>query len=193
MMTEARRSWRGRRIAPRTPAEAWGAFLRGAGFALVLVVGALAIALIAFGGDMGLRPRNAWDFLWVKATLVLILPVALGYEAWLLWSRLAAFRRGEVFVDEDEVSPEAVPAGPVRKRRETPAQARRRKAFWRELALVTAIWLFCAGIVGWIVLSDLQAGRPPGQMGALFLGLLVLYPVYVMLSVWLKTEKDRGR
>jgi hypothetical protein len=30
-------------------------------------------------------------------------------------------------------------------------------------------------------------------MGRLLAGLLVVYPVYVVLSVWLKNEKDRGR
>jgi hypothetical protein len=192
-VTVKRRIWRGKRLAPRTPGEAWLAFAREAGFALVLVAGALAIALIAAGGDINLRPRIAWDYLWVKVALALILPLVLGYEIWLLWTRLASLRQGEVFVADDEVSPDAVPSASGRKRRETPAQARRRKAFWRETALVTAIWLFCIGIVSWVSLADWQAGRPLGQMGRLLAGLLVVYPVYVVLSVWLKNEKDRGR
>lgn len=192
-MAVDRRIWRGKRVAPRTPGEAWLAFAREAGFALVLVAGALAIALIAVGGDINLRPRIAWDYLWVKVTLALILPLVLGYELWLLWTRLAALRRGEVFVDDDEVSPDAVPARSGRNRRETPAQAKRRKAFWREMTLVTAIWLFCTGIVCWVSLAEWQAGRPLGQMGLLLLGLMVMYPAYVVLSVWLKNEKDRGR
>lgn len=192
-MADGRSSWRGKRVAPRTPGAAWAVFFRETGFALVLVLGVLAIALIVAGGDLALRPRHTWDYLWVRVTLILILPLALGYEVWLLWTRLAAFRRGEVFVDDDEVSPDAVPAGPARKRRETPAQAKRRKAFWRELVLVTGVWLFCTGVVGWVSWAEWQAGRPLGQMGTLLIGLLVLYPVYVLLSVWLKNEKDRGR
>lgn len=192
-MTEPRRTWRGKDVAPQTPREAWRRFAVESAVVLVVVGGIVAIAVIASSGDLTLRPKVLWDYLWVRVTAVLLVPVVLGYEIWLLWSRLAAFRRGEVFVDDDEVAPDAVAPGSTRKRRETPAQVRRRKAFWRELAIVTAIWLFFAGLVGWVAFADWQAGRPMGEMGKLFLGLLVMYPAYVVLSVYLKNEKDRGR
>jgi hypothetical protein len=188
-----RSTWRGRTVAPRIPREAWRRFAVETAVVLAVVGGIVVIAMIVSSADLTLRPKVAWDYLWVRVTAALLVPLVLGYEIWLLWSRLAAFRRGTVFVDDDEVAPDAVPPPATRKRRETPAQARRRRAFWRELALVTAIWLFCTGLVGWVAFADWQAGRPLGDMGKLFLGLLVLYPAYVVLSVYLKNEKDRGR
>lgn len=192
MMAEERTSWRGRIVAPRTPREAWVRFGTEVGLVLTIVAGIAAIVILTDDGDT-LRPKLWLDYFWINLMAVVLVPLVLGYEIWLLRRRLQAFAKGEVFVDDDEVSPDAVPAASKRKRRETPAQARRRKAFWRELILVTVVWLFCAGLFGWVTVTEWIGGRSAGVVGKVFLLLLVLYPVYVILSVSLKNDKDRGR
>lgn len=191
-MTEPRRTWRGRRVAPRTPGEAWGAFARETGFALVIVLGIAVVALFVALDEVSLNPRNLWDYIWIKAVALVLVPLIFGYEVWLLWKRLAAFRRGEVFVDSDEVSPEAVPAPSTRKKRETAAQKKRRKAFWREMIIITAIWLFCTIAVGVLVVDDWLKDRPFGETGLMFVGLLAIYAVIVAINVKEKRDKDRG-
>lgn len=191
-MTETRRAWRGRRVAPRNPAEAWGAFARETGFALVIVLGVAVVALFVALDEVSLNPRNWWDYIWIKAMALVLVPLMLGYEIWLLWKRLAAFRRGEVFVDSDEVSPEVVPPPSTRKKRETAAQKKRRKAFWREMIIITAIWLFCTVAVAVLVVDDWLKGRPFGEAGLMFVGLLAMYAVIVVINVKEKRDKDRG-
>lgn len=191
-MAGERKTWRGKRVAPRTPGEAWGAFVRETGFALVIVLGIAVVALMVASGEATLNPRNRWDYLWIKVVAAGIIPLILAYEGWLLWQRLSAFRRGEVFVDVDEHSPDAVPPPSRSKRRETPAQKKRRKEFWRNLVIITAIWLFCTVAVGVLVVDDWLKGRPFGETGVFFLGLLVMYLVIVVLSVKEKRDKDRG-
>lgn len=189
----ARTTWHGRRVAPQTPAQAWAAFGRETGLALAMVAGVLAIALVVAAGEIDLRPRVLWDYIWVKWTVALIVPLILGYEAWLLRTRLAALRAGDVHVEPDEVDPAAVPPPSRRRRKPTPAQARRARAFRRELILVTAIWLFCAGAAGFMLVQDLRAGRPlTGQSGGMLAGLVALYVAYVVLSLRLKRDADRG-
>jgi hypothetical protein len=191
-MTEPRRTWRGKRVAPRTPREAWGAFARAMGLALVVGAGIAAIMLLVAQDQVSLNPKNRWDFFWIKVAAYTVGPLVLGYEVWILWTRLSAFRRGEVFVDSDEVSPDAVPAPSTRKRRETPAQKKRRKSFWRMMIFITAVWLFCFGAVGVLVVDDFRKGRPFGETGLLWVGLLVIYVVIVVLSVKEKRDADRG-
>jgi len=191
-MTEARRTWRGKRVAPRTPGEAWAAFARAVGFALVIGAGILVIMLLAAQGEVSLNARNRVDFFWIKVGALTIGPLVLGYEIWLLWSRLSAFRRGEVFVDDDEVSPEAVPAPSTRKKRETAAQKKRRNTFWVTMSAITAVWLFCAGAAAVLVVDDFRKGRPYGEAGMFLIGLVVLYVVIVVLTVKEKRDKDRG-
>jgi hypothetical protein len=192
-VAKERITWRGRTVAPRTPREAWRRFAAEMGLILTVLAGVLVIAYITGDGSSLMRVTVWWDYLWVKLMTVVLLPVVFGYEIWLLRRRLVAFAKGEIFVDDDELSPDAVPAMSTRKRRETPAQAKRRKAFVRELALVTVVWLFCAGVIGWVTVSEWWQGKPTGQVGLMFIALLVVYPVYVVLSVHLKREKDRGR
>jgi len=191
-MTEARRTWRGKRVAPRTPREAWAAFARAMGFALVVGAGIVVIVMLVAQGEVSLNPRNRWDFFWIKLGALTVGPLVLGYEVWLLWSRLAAFRRGEVFVDSDEVSPDALPPPSKRKKRETAAQKTRRKNFWRVMIFITAVWLFCAGAAALLVVDDFRKGRPFGEAGMFLIGLVVLYIVIVVLSVKEKRDKDRG-
>ena len=190
-MAKERDSWRGRMIAPRTPKEAWVRFAKEAVVILAVVAGILVLVILTDDGQT-LRYKLWVEYFWVSWSAVILVPLVLGYQIWLLWQRLRAFAKGEVFVDVDEVSADAVPAASRRKRRETPAQARRRKAFWRELVLVTVIWLFCAGLFGWASVTEWIGGRSAGIVGKMFLVLLVLYPAYVILSVSLKNDKDRG-
>lgn len=192
-MMNARTTWRGRRVAPTTERAAWAAFGRETGVALAVVAGVLAIAQVVAAGEVALRPRVLWDYLWVKATVVLIVPSILSYEVILLLNRLSALREGEVHVEPDEADPALVPPPARRRRKPTPAQLRRARAFRRELALVTAIWLFCAGAAAFMLVQDLRAGLPlMGQAGALLAGLVALYAVYVVLAVHLKRDADRG-
>ena len=191
-MTEARSTWRGRRVAPRTPGEAWGAFARAIGLALVIGAGIAAIMMLTAQGDVSLNPKNRWDFFWIKLGALTIGPLVLAYEVWLLWRRLSAFKRGEFFVDDDEHSPDAVPAPSNRKKRETLAQKKRRKDFWRMMIFITAVWLFCAGAAAVLVVDDFRKGRPFGEAGMFLIGLVVIYVVIVVLSVKEKRDKDRG-
>lgn len=191
-MTDALHIWRGKRVAPRTPGEAWGAFARAMGLALVIGAGIAVILLFVAQGQVSLNPRNRWDFFWIKLGALTVGPLVVGYEIWLLWSRLSAFRRGEVFVDFDEHSPDAVPAASTRKKRETVAQIKRRKSFWRFMAFVTAVWLFCTGAVALLLVDDFRQGRPLGETGLFLIGLVVIYLVIVVLSVKEKRDKDRG-
>jgi hypothetical protein len=190
-MTEARRIWRGRSVAPRTSAEAWAAFARAMGLALVIGAGIVVVMVLA-QGEASLNPRNRLDFFWIKVAALVFGPLVLGYEVWLLWQRLSSFRRGEVFVDDDEHSPAAVPAESTRKRRETAAQKKRRKAFWRVMIAITAVWLFCAGAAAVLVVDDFRKGRPFGEPGMFLIGLVVVYVVIVVLTVKEKRDKDRG-
>lgn len=192
-MTEPRRTWRGKMVSPRTPAEAWWRFAVEMTVILAILGGIFVVALMTWTGGVTLEPKARVTYLWIIIGAGAILPLVVGYEFWILWKRLSAFARGEVFVDVDEVSPEDAPAPAVRKRRETPAQAKRRKAFWREMILVTVIWLFCVGVMGWVAASEWLDGKPLGNLGTMLAGLMVLYPIYVILSVYLKNEKDRGR
>lgn len=139
-----------------------------------------------------MTPRNEMDWLWIILSAAWVVPVIVGLEIWLLWKRLSAFRRGEVFVDDDEVAPEDAPPVSRRKRRETPAQARRRRKFWRELGLITVVWLFCTGLIGWVSFDYWMSGKPLGNMGTVLLGLLVVYPVLLVIMVQDKQDKDRG-
>ncbi|MDP3195745.1 hypothetical protein [Tabrizicola sp.] len=191
-MTEARRVWRGRRVAPRTPREAWGAFAAEVGVAAMVGIGIAVVLLLVAQDEISLNPRNLWDFFWIRVGALTIGPLVLGYEVWLLWQRLSAFRRGEVFVDDDEHAPDAVPAPSGRKRRETAAQKKRRKTFWRVMILITAVWVFCAGAAAVLVVDDFRKGRPFGEAGMFLIGLVALYVVIVVLSVKEKRDKDRG-
>ena len=192
-MTDTRRTWRGKWVSPQTPGEAWRRFAVDLAVILAVAGGVLAVTLMALPGGVNLNPGAERTYLFVLIGAAIVLPVMLGYEIWLLWQRLSAFRRGEVFVDVDEVAPEDAPPPSRRKRRETPAQARRRKKFWREMFIFGAIWLFCTGLLGWASISEWLAGRSAGNIGLMFMAVLALLPVYVVLSVHLKLEKDRRR
>jgi hypothetical protein len=191
-MMAAPRSWRGRAVAPATPAEAWRAFGRETAVILAVIAGVAVVALLIAGRGIGPVFRTEWAFFWLVVGAAVLVPLALGYEVWLLRRRLAAFAAGGVFVDADEVSP-AVATQAGRKRRETPAQRRRRRAFLREAAVFGTVWLFCTGMVGWMTWHDWQAGRPGlGQSVSLFVALLAALPVWLVLSLWLKSRADRG-
>lgn len=191
-MAAERTTWRGKRVAPRTPGQAWAAFARAIGLALVIGLGIAAILLLVQQGEASLNPKNRWDFFWIKVGAAILGPLVLGYELWLLQTRLAAFRRGEVFVDDDEVSAEAVPAPSTRKKRETAAQVRRRKAFRRQMILITWVWLFCAGAAAVLVVDDWRKGKPFGEAGMFLLALIAIYVVIVVLTLKEKRDKDRG-
>lgn len=192
MMALGRRSWRGRLVAPRTPAEAWRAFALEMLTFLAIVAGILVVFVLTAQGGVTLEPRGRFSFFLILVGAVTVVPLFVIYEVWLLRSRIAAFRRGEHFVDLDEAAPDAVPPPSGRKRRETPAQARRRRAFWRETVLMGIVWLFCTGVIGWVALDLWLEGRPLGNLGPALGGLVVLYPVAVFLSYRSKVEKDRG-
>ena len=179
-------------VSPQTAGEAWRRFALEMAGILAIVGGILAIALLLAPGGATLMPKGRMDYLWIILGAGMVLPLAFGYEIWLLGKRLAAFRRGEVFVDDDEIAPADAPAPSRRKWRETPAQARRRRAFWREMALITVVWLFCTGLFGWVAVDQWLEGKPVGTFGPILLGLVILYPVIVYLSVYLKNQKDRG-
>lgn len=168
------------------------AFARAIGLALVIGAGIVVIMMMATQGEISLNARNRFDFFWIKVGAIVFGPLVLGYEIWLLWTRLAAFRRGEVFVDDDEHAPDAVPAPSTRKRRETPAQKKRRRAFWRVMIFITAVWLFCAGAAAVLLFDDFRKGRPMGESGLFLIGLVVIYIVIVVLTVKEKRDKDRG-
>lgn len=188
-----RTTWHGRRVAPRTEREAWVAFWRETGIGLALVAGVAGIAVVVDAGDVNLRPRTLWDYLWLKAAVVATVPLILTYEIALLRARLDALRAGDVHVEPDEADPAAVPPPSRRRRKPTPAQLRRARAFRLELVLVTALWLFLAGAAAVGLWLDLRAGRPlMGQAGKLLAGLVVLYVVYLVATFSLKRDADRG-
>lgn len=191
-MTKTRRTWRGKWVAPRTPGEAWRRFARNMLLVFAVVGGLAAIALLTVPGGATLNPRNELGLLWIILGAAWVVPLVIVLEIWTLWDRLAAFRRGEIHVEDDEVAPGDAPPPSRRKRRETPAQARRRKKFWIETGLFTAVWLFCTGLIGWVSFEYWMAGKPLGNMGAILLGLLVIYPVIIVIMVQDKQDKDRG-
>ena len=116
-MADERKTWRGKRVAPRTPREAWAAFAAEMGMALVIGLGIAVVLLLVAQEQISLNPKNWWDFFWIRVGALTLGPLVIGYEVWLLWRRLSAFRRGEVFVDVDEHAPDAVPPPSGRKKR----------------------------------------------------------------------------
>ena len=191
-MTETRRTWRGKWVAPRTPGEAWRRFARNMLGILAVLAGILVIVLLTMPGGATLQPKGERDFLLIIIASIWVVPLAIVLQVWTLMDRLAAFRRGEIHVEDDEIAPGDVPPPSRRKRRETPAQARRRRKFWIETGLFTAVWLFCTGLIGWVSFEYWMAGKPLGNMGAILLGLLIIYPVIIVIMVQDKQDKDRG-
>ncbi len=174
------------KVAPQTPFQAWVAFARETGEILGIARSIIALLYVieATGGSPG--NMRLYEFLPVAIGFLLLAPLVLLYELWLLWARLRGIRRGDLVVEGDELSAPPAPLVATGRGRNAKARAAVRGVnhhFWRKVALVGLLFVAAIGAQGFVLWLDARAGLPASRQGWLTLAALL-----VLLVFWLGAE-----